>query len=279
MQSRKSAIIIGIAAVAAMAIIIAVAISMLPEAVRKEGQTPSSINNNASKTATEGEVTREYKIGTTTGAINSPYATEYKLLNGTWPSGTMVDSKGYVWTVGSQSHALLKFDPATGIVRSYSLPNAGAGNNIGLVWAMVQDKEDGSIWFSGFGGNNPLWRFDPNLEKFEAVNSLSAPPIQLKVDKNENIWYTTLSRGIIGAIVPKQEGAEGSQKYDVKELDLGNESFPSGLFLQNQTLWITESVNGKIALFHITLGHDGKSIADITKVRSKGRYSALLTSS
>lgn len=246
MQSRKSATIIGVAAVAAMAIIIAVAISMIPEAVRKEGESPS----------------REYKISTTTGSINSPYATEYKLLNGTWPSGIMVDGKGNVWTVGSQSHALVKIDPAAGTVKSYPLANAGAGS-IGLVWAMVEAKEDGSIWFSGFGGKNLLWRFDPDLEKFEEVESLSASPIQMKVDKNGNIWYTTLSRGVIGAVVQKQEG---SQKYDVKELDLGKDAFPSGLYLQNQTLWITESVDGKIALFHIAPAGDGRSIADVTKV-------------
>ena len=263
MQSRKSAIIIGVAAVAATAIIIAVAIIIIPEPVRKGGQGPSG--NNASNTTNEVRVNREYKISTTTGAINSPYATEYKLSNGTWPSGTMVDSRGNLWTVGSRSDALLKFDPTTGIVKSYPLPNAGAGSSVGLVWAMVEAK-DGSIWFSGFGGNNPLWRFDPNLEKFEAVDSLSASPIQMKVDKNGNIWYTTLFRGVIGAIVANQEGAEGSQKYNVKELDLGKDSFPSGLFLQNQTLWITESVNGKIALFHITPGDGGKSIADVKKV-------------
>jgi streptogramin lyase len=111
LQSRRSAVIIGIAAVAAVAIIIVVAISMIPEHVRKEGQSPTA--NNTSGAANEGQVSREYKISTTTGSINSPYATEYKLLNGTWPSGTMVDGKGNVWTVGSQSRALLKFVPAT----------------------------------------------------------------------------------------------------------------------------------------------------------------------
>jgi streptogramin lyase len=165
LQSRKSAVIIGIAAVAAMAIIIAFAISMIPEAVRKEGESPTG-NNKTSGAESEEEVSREYKIRTTTGSINSPYAIEYKLLNGTWPSGTMVDGKGNVWTVGSQSHALVKFDPATGTVKSYPLPDAGAGS-IGLVWSMIEAKEGGSIWFSGFGGKNPLWRFDPDLEKFE----------------------------------------------------------------------------------------------------------------
>lgn len=261
MQSRKSAIIVGVAAVAAMVIIIAVAIIMIPEALKKESQNPSS-NNNTSGAENEGEVGQEHKINTTTGSINSPYATEYKLLNGTWPSGIMIDGKGNVWTVGSESQALVKFDPTTGTVKSYPLPKAGAAGSIGLVWTMVEAKEDGSIWFSGFGGKNALWRFDPGREEFEAVDSLSASPIQMKVDKNGNIWYTTLSRGVIGA-VQKQEG---DQKYDVKELDLGKDAFPSGLFLQNQTLWITESVNGKIASFDITTARDGRSITDVAKV-------------
>lgn len=186
------------------------------------------------------------------GAITSPYAKEFKLPDGTWPNGILVDNRGTVWTVGATSHDLVAFDPESREAKFYSvqtLQGESAGNL--MAWAMAEDK-DGSILFSG-SGENPLWRFDPQTERLESISSLAAAPIQMKVDDEGRIWYSVFARGVIGAA--QKQGPT----YAVNELDLGKESFPSGVYVQNQTLWITQSATGKVALFDASSGRIAKT--------------------
>lgn len=212
----------------------------------------STTNENPSVTSS----TIEEVKGNSDVVISSPYVKEFPLPNETWPNGILVDSKGIVWTVGSKSHALISFNPEQGRTKSYSVPSSES-SGFSLVWTMVEGKDE-SIWFSG-SGRDPIWRFEPRTEQFESIESVSAPPIQMEVDDAGNIWYTTLHSGVIGVVQKK------GQMYDVKELELGKESFPSGVFMQNQTLWITQSFDGKITIFDISRSQEGR-IADITKM-------------
>jgi streptogramin lyase len=254
-----------------MVIIIAVAVSMIPEDLRKD----QGSSNNGSGTLNQEKVsTDNNKVANNTTSFNSPYITEYKLSNNTLPNGILVDSKGTVWTVGSQSRSLIAFTREEEKIKSYPLPNNGNGPSA-LTWAMAENK-DGSIWFSGSAGN-PIWRFDPRTENFESIKSPSAAPIQMKVDENGNVWYTTLSRGVIGVVI-QNGGGEGDQKYISKELDLGNESFPSGLYLQNKSLWITKSLDGKIADFQISSSlQNGRSMLNFTQVAEFPRQETLFS--
>jgi hypothetical protein len=125
-----------------------------------------------------------------------------------------------------------------------------------MVWSIVEDN-DGSIWVPQ-GGSDPLWRFDPHTGKFQVIHSISAAPMQMKVDqKTGNIWFTTFDRGTFGVIqksIGKETGinntVHGSNnksntnpEYKVTEFNLGNESFPSGIFLQGGSIWITDTLN------------------------------------
>lgn len=181
------------------------------------------------------------------GAISSPYAKEFKLPDGTWPNGILVDSAGVVWAVGSKSHNLVSFDPESRESRFYPVqtPEGESAGSL-MVWAIVEGK-DGSILFSG-SGKNALWRFDPQTGRFESTASLAGAPMQMKVGDDGKIWYTTFSKGVIGAA--QKQGTD----YAVRELELGGESFPSGVFLQNQTLWVTLSADGKISPFDVSSG-------------------------
>lgn len=183
----------------------------------------------------------------TDGAIASPYAKEFKLPDGTWPNGILVDSRGTVWTVGATSRDLVAFDPDSRQAKFYPVQTSQdeSGRYL-MAWAMAEGK-DGSILFSD-SGENPLWRFDPQTERFEPISSLSAPPIQMKVDGDGSIWYAALSSGVIGTA--QKQGPT----YAVKELDLGKESFPSGVYVQDQTLLITQSADGKVAVFDVSSG-------------------------
>src|SRR5207249_8712134 len=165
--------------------------------------------------------------------------------NGTWPNGILVARNGKVWTVGTKSHTLISFDPKQGkIVSSYPIitseedankTNPQSKQGFQMVWSIVEGA-DGSIWFPE-GGSDPLWRFNPHTERFQVIHSISAAPMQMKVDqKTANIWFTTFGSGTIGVIqkvVGNKAGIASNfsatntnQEYKVTEFNLGNESFP-----------------------------------------------------
>ncbi|MRN41601.1 MAG: hypothetical protein FIO02_11240, partial [Nitrosopumilales archaeon] len=194
--------------------------------------------------------------------IDTPFVKEYSMPNGTWPNAILVARNGIVWTVGTMSHTLIGFDPKQGKIRS-SYPiitpeeeanktNPQSKQGFQMVWSIVEGT-DGSIWFPE-GGSDPLWRFDPNTEKFQVIHSISAAPMQMKVDKRSgNIWFTTFGSGTFGVIqkiIGNKAGIKSnlndsiaSPEYKVTEFNLGNDSFPSGIFLQGDSVWITETLN------------------------------------
>lgn len=203
--------------------------------------------------------------------IPSPYAKEFQLPKDSWPNGIVVDSKGSVWTVGSRSQSLISF--SSNGIKSFVLPGSDETSSI-MVWTMIADDKDGSIFFSG-SAQNPVLRFDPKTEVFQVIGTPSAPPMQMEAGKGGNIWYT-LQGGAIGAL--QELGRSGSHIYDVQELGTGEDSFPSGIFLQNQLLWITQTLAGKIVLFNITYGgEDGRNIQDIEKAGEFPQQGALFT--
>ena len=180
--------------------------------------------------------------------ISSPYAKEFKLPKDSWPNGIVVDNSGTVWTVGAKSRMLVSIS-SEGLKSSRPIPDSNETTSL-MVWSMLIDKTDGSILFSG-SAKSPIFRFDPKTEVFQLIGSPSGSPMQIKTDKGGNIWYT-LPGGAIGAL--QELGRRGSHIYDDQELGLGKDSFPSGLFLQGQNLWVTKSLEGKIELFNITYG-------------------------
>ena len=80
----------------------------------------------------------------------------------------------------------------------------------------------------------------------------------MRVDQNTgNIWYTTFTDnklGVIQKIGKNQNMADNSNssissQYKVTEFNLGNESFPSGLYLKADSVWVTQSLNNKLVQF------------------------------
>ncbi len=199
--------------------------------------------------------------------IDTPYVKEYSLPNGTWPNGILVDRNGMVWLAGSRSHTLTSFDPMQKHLKSYPITEETTKNNnfTGgslMVWAMVEDN-DGFIWFSQFGPN-PLWRFDPKTEKFQVFHSLSAPPFQMKVDEETgNIWFTTLTGNTIG-VIQKTEN-KSDPVYTVTEFDVGQDTYPSGLFLEKHHVWIALIQNHKLVKFNVRTDNNGL-VVDVVRV-------------
>jgi streptogramin lyase len=208
--------------------------------------------------------------------IDTPYIREYSMPNGTWPNSILVARNGLVWTVGIKSHSLICFDPKQGkIISSFPITtNKESSQRVEMVWSIVEDN-DGSIWIPQ-GGSDPLWRFDPHTGKFQVIHSISVAPMQMKVDqKTGNIWFTTFDRGTFGVIQKNDinndvHGGNNitntNPEYTVTEFNLGNETFPSGIFLQGDSIWITETLNeNKIVEFRPIVDENGR-VVNVTKI-------------
>lgn len=190
----------------------------------------------------------------------SLYITEFALPADSAPNGILADSKGFVWTVGSNSR-LYKFEPTDNKLNSiYVIGDEGKSesNNLMMGWTIVEDN-DGFMWLSQVG--KPLWRFDPNNGKFSFYN-VSATPFQMKVDKeNGDIWFTTMGN-TVGVI--QKLGDDQSNEYRIQEFDVGDNTFPSGLFLQKGHVWVAQVTGSKLTKFKINQ-QDG-IISSIEKV-------------
>ena len=191
------------------------------------------------------------------------YIKEYVLANGALPNGILVDRKGLVWIIGSDSH-LYKFDPTINKVDSvYTIGNKDETDKKSSLmgWAIVEDN-DGFIWFSQLGPK-PLWRFDPITERFELFTSVSAIPFQMKLDeKSGDIWFTTLGDTL--GVIQKFEVTDSIPIHKITEFELDTDTFPSGLFLEDGYVWISGVVGNKLIKFKIL--KDDKQVFGIDKV-------------
>jgi streptogramin lyase len=219
---------------------------------QKDGKKESSNQNIANDTIPTFE------------AVHSPYIKEYSLPDDTLPNGILVGRDGTVWVAGSTSHTLTSFDPKSGKIKSaYEIKENDSSDNKSaplMVWSIIEDNEN-TIWFSQMG-KNPLWQFNPETEKFTAYHSISAAPFQMKVDKRTgNIWFTTLTSDTLGVIQRQNQ----PQSYKITEFNVGTDTYPSGLQLQNKDVWITQIQGQKLAKFSIVTDKD-RMVTDIKKV-------------
>lgn len=204
-----------------------------------------------------------------TGIIQNPtvqnhYLKEYSLPAGTGPNGLIADTNGTVWITSSKTGALYNFDEKLGKLEKYEvkgdLPYFVSGSNSTMVWTMGQGKE-GTIWFSPLGTAS-IWMFNPADHTFRAFQSPTGSAFQMKVDKgNGNVWFTTLSGNTLDVV---ENNSSAPNRYKIKSFDLGNGTAPAGLFLQNDTLWVSEITAQKIVKFHVD--EENGQVSGITKV-------------
>ena len=196
-----------------------------------------------------------------TNRNENPYIGEYSLPADSWPNGIVADKQGTIWTVASKTNKLFSLEPKSGMIKSYSIndedsPSGNLERNSTMVWAIVQDN-DGMIWFSPLGTKS-IWTFDSVTGKFHMINSENGSPFQMKVDKNGDIWFTTLSKDTLGII-----SSMGNARYKISSFYLGNGTSPAGLFLQDDSVWIAEVTTQKIIKYKIS--RQEELVKNITK--------------
>jgi streptogramin lyase len=190
----------------------------------------------------------------------SSYVKEFTLPDGSSPNGILVDGKGFVWVVGSNSQ-LYKINAADNKLDSvYVIGDRDeSAPSLMMGWAIAEDN-DGFLWLSQLG-LKLLWRFDPTNEEFSSY-STSASPFQMKVDKeNGEIWFTTVGNTL--GVVQKTNDDKSNQ-YKIQEFDVGDNTFPSGLFLENEHVWVAQVVGNKVTKFKIDRGDN--LVSSIEKV-------------
>lgn len=196
----------------------------------------------------------------------NPYLKEYPLPVGTEPNGLIVDKQGMVWITSSTSDTLYSFNQTSGQlqnneIKADNVQYSNPGVNATMTWTVVQDK-DGLLWFSPLG-TKYIWNFDPTTDTFHSIPSVSGSAFQMKADQNnDDIWFTTLSGDTLCVV---QKNASAQTGYAISAFDLGNKTAPAGLFLQNDTVWVTEITTQKIVEFNID--RENGLVTGITKVK------------
>lgn len=191
--------------------------------------------------------------------IESDYVKEYSLEKDTWPNGILVDSEGQVWIAGSKTYSLYKFDPFTNQINAYKIkePEGVIQDRPLMIWAMLEDG-NGTMWLSQFGTKSILL-FDKNTKKFDKINGLSHAPFQMKRDINENIWFTTTST--IGIV---QKTPSFNTPYKISEFPAGDNTHPTGLYLDGDAVWTTDAVSQNIIKYKIVKEND--HIVNLVKI-------------
>ncbi len=129
-----------------------------------------------------------------------------------------------------------------------------------MVWTVVQDR-DGIIWFSPLG-TRLIWNFDPVNDTFHSIYSKTGSAFQMKTDANTgDVWFTTLSGDTLCVI---EKNANVQTGYKITAFTLGNGTTPAGLYLKNNSVWVTEITTQKIVEFNID--RENGVVTGITKV-------------
>ncbi|MGI0076277.1 MAG: hypothetical protein ACREAJ_00035 [Nitrosopumilaceae archaeon] len=204
--------------------------------------------------------------GKSSSIPSNRYVKEYSLPAETWPNGIIVDQIGEVWVAGSKIHKLFKFLPETEeFVSSFQISNQSndkLSDSELMVWTIVEDK-NGIFWFSQLGPN-PIWRFDPITKKFDAYQTKTSS-FQMKSDKNTgDVWFTTLTANTVG-IIQQINDNKDIPEYKITEFPLDSDGIPSGIFLEDEYVWIT-LINDSMLTKYLPVKDDKGFIINITKI-------------
>ena len=208
----------------------------------------------------------ETGLGKSSLISSNLYVKEYSLPAGTEPNGILVDKNGEVWVAGSKIHKLFKFLPKTEEFVSYFQISNQSNDKLSdselMVWTMVEDK-NGIFWFSQLGPDS-IWRFDPITKKFDTYQTKTAP-FQMKSDKNTgDVWFTTLTANTVGIIQPINDHKD-IPEYKITEFPLDSDGLPSGIFLEDEYVWIT-LINDSMVAKYLPVKDDKGLIINITKI-------------
>lgn len=208
---------------------------------------------------------------TRSGITSSPYIQQYDLPDKFMPNAILVDKQGTIWIAGSHSQLAEFHRPESGTsesstfsvhqLPSYETNDTKSPDTPVMVWSMVQDTI-GNIWISQ-QGKKVIFVFDPTTEEFTSMGPVSSAPFQMKLNEDSgNIWYTSLEENKIG-VIQKTSTNQINQNH-ITEFDIGYNASPSGIYAEEDKLWITQLFDNKIVTYSIERTQSG-SVTGIKK--------------
>jgi len=160
---------------------------------------------------------------------------ELSLSNSANPYGISIDENGLVWFAETGNGNIGCYDPTTGTLHEFSLPQTGS-----KPFYLTVDK-NGFVWLSETQFNE-IVMFNPKNSTFKqfSIPTPGAVPGGLTIDNNGNIWFTEEIGNKIGRLIPSTG--------IVTEFQIPtNNSIPIQVAAdQHGTIWFTESKAGKI---------------------------------
>jgi len=112
----------------------------------------------------------------------------------------VMDARGNLWFGEMRTDRLVRYDPRTGQVEGWVVPQGRQG------LMTIRLDAQGSIWFSedeaGYVG-----RFDPDSQRFDTypvppVNGHSAQPEDIQFGPDGAVWFAAVQGGYIGRLDP-----------------------------------------------------------------------------
>lgn len=160
---------------------------------------------------------------------------ELPLSSGANPYGISVDENGVVWFAETGSGSIGRYDPITGTLHEFALPQTGS-----RPFYLTVDK-NGTVWVSETQYNQ-IVMFDSKSSTFRQfpIPTPGAVPGGITADNSGNIWFTEEISDKIGRLVPSTGNIT---EFQIPTTD----SIPIQVAVdQHGVVWFTESKTGKI---------------------------------
>ncbi len=192
----------------------------------------------------------------------NPYIQEYSLPAGSGPNALLVDKNDTVWISSSKPSLFFSFDPVSDKISTYEIHDTAQqkipGNSTTMVWTMVQDEE-GKIWLSQMGTNS-VWMFTPKNKEFHWVSLPKGSPFQMKIGNQGEVWFSNINENTVGVI----------QQDQVLSFSTGKKTNPAGIFLDGNSMWVSEVLLQKIAKYEIKKDTQGIKTISLVDLYPKG---------
>jgi streptogramin lyase len=180
--------------------------------------------------------------------IQSVPITEYPIpAQNSGPLSIAQAPDGSFWIAEYATGSIAQFLPSNATFRQFLIPEANA------LPAYITVDNFGKIWFSDQDAAGAIWMFDPATSNFtkHQTTTVYSTPVGVAVDARNNVWFAEDSGNNLGELV--------YPGFSIKEFPLPQAgSGPAELAIQHgltsTSIWLTESLGNRIAVFNVTSG-------------------------
>ena len=144
--------------------------------------------------------------------------------------GSQIDGAGDFWAAAVNEPLLFRYQPAAGMLCTYTLPKSGI--------AAYPQIHDGSVWL-GDEANGRILRLDPASDKFTAWELPDdAEPLGMSFDNKGALWYADPNNAYLARLDP------GSDQLDTFDPPTG--LLPQMVAVHGSNIWYSEHWDGAV---------------------------------